>query len=91
MLGEHNNSLLGSKVVLSGDSNRASITSKMDAVSGDLHPAIAQTHEYSDQSWGSNFAKDDFRCDDESDIGCRSGIVLSDDVNFFVFSSDDND
>ena len=36
------------------------ITSKIDTVSGHLHPTIAQMHEYSGQIWGSDIAKDDF-------------------------------
>jgi len=90
IIGEYNNSLLGSKVILSDDGNHVAITSKINIVSGDLYPTIVQMYEYSGENWGSN-VKDDFRYDNKSDVGYGSNIVLSDDGNFLVISSDDDD
>ena len=89
-IGEHNNSLLGGKVMSSDDDNHVVIESKIDMFVGDFHPKIAQTHEHSGQSWGINVAKDDFRYDNTSDVGHVSNIVLSDDGNFLVISYEDN-
>ena len=89
-IGEHNNSVLNSKVALSDDGNQLSMMSKIDKVSGYFHPTITQTHECSGQSWGINVAKDYFRCDNKSCIGNISNVMLSDDSNFSVVSSDDD-
>ena len=90
MIRECNNIFLGSDVTFYDDGNHAAIASKIDAVSGDSHSTIAQMHEQSGQSWGSNGAKDDFRHYDKSDVGCGSNVVLSDYRDFLVISSDDD-
>ena len=76
--------------MLSDDDNHVAITSKIDIVSGDSHPKIVQLHENSGQRWDSDIVKDDFRCDNKSDVGYGSNILLIDDSNFLSVSSNDN-
>ena len=91
-IGHYDHILLGSKVMLSDDGNHIAIASKIHVVIGfnDLHPTTEQMHERSVQNWG-NTVKDDVTHDAKSEIGHGSNVVLSDDGNLLVISSNDND
>ena len=91
-IGQHDHSLLGSKVTLSDYGIYIAIISKIHSVSEftDLCPTTVQTYEQSGQNWGDLF-KDDIIFNTNGDIWYGSNVASSNDGNSLVISYDDND